>query len=160
MRTLLIILLIAMVSLTSGCYSLRKKFIRKKKYEEEPAYVTFKEYPTKPTREVYVDYYLFIRGWLEELEDSLQRGLGYTRQKRAINETVMNFEQIMIFFDSPEAKEKINPLYEELLKIQTEVEQGASMSDMKRNSLLRDVEKFKRRFEKDFNYTDAEQWMG
>ena len=161
MRKLLFFFLILTVVLGSGCHSLRKKFIRKKKYEkEEVAYVSFKEYPRKPTREVYLDYYLFVRGWLEELEDALERGLGYTRQKRAINEAVMNFEQLMYFFESDEAKKKINPLYEEILRIKIEVERGASMSELKRSSLLRDVGNFKRRFEKDFNYTDAEKWMG
>ena len=159
MKKALIFLLIMMVGSTSGCLALRKKFIRKKNYKEDPAYISFKEYPTKPSREVYIDYYLYIRGWLEELEDALERGLGYTRQKRAINEAVMNFEQIMVFFNTPEAKEKITPLYEELLRMKAEVEGGVSMSNLKRNSLLRDIDKFKRRFEKDFNYTDAEKWM-
>ena len=159
MKKALIFLLIMMVSLSSGCLALRKKFIRKRDYKEEPAYVSFKEYPTKPSREVYVDYYLYIRGWLEELEDALERGLGYTRQRRAINEAVMNFEQIMVFFRTPEAKEKITPLHEDLLKIKAEVEGGASMSSLKRTALLRDIDKFKRGFEKDFNYTDAEKWM-
>jgi len=158
MRGILIIFLIALIGLNSGCHTLRKKFIRKKKYKEEPAYVRFKEYPKRPTRDAYLDYYLFVRGWLEELVESLETGSGYKRQRRAINEAIMNVEQIMSFFNT-EGKDEFYPSYEELLEIRKQVERGVSLSSSKRYSLIRDIENWKRRFEKDFNYTDAEKWM-
>ena len=148
-----------MVFCDFGCYSLRKKFIRKKKTgKEAPVYVDFKEYPQTPSREAYINYYLFVRGWLDELTGALRKGVSFKRQKRAINEAIMNLEQIVSFYNS-EGKDKIYPFYEELLEIKGEIEKGSTLSSFRKNSLIRKIENFKRRFEKNFNYTDAEQWM-
>ena len=86
-----------MIFVNSGCHSIRKKFIRKKKSKEEvPVYIDFKDYPEIPSREAYIDYYLFVEGWLEELVGALKKGFSYKRQKRSIDEAIMNFEQIFI----------------------------------------------------------------
>ena len=145
--------------LTSGCHGLRKKFIRKKKYEEAPpVYVGVKEYPDKLTQEAYIDYNLFVRGWLEELQESLRTEGNVKREKRAINEAIMNIEQIIYFFND-EGKEAIYPIYEELLAIRTEIQRAPSMSSGKRNSLARRVENVERRFDSNFGYSEVEKWI-
>ena len=160
MKKSLIIFLIAILSLTSGCHSLRKKFIRKKKYEKEiPVYVDFKDYPDKPSRESYINYYLFVRGWLDDLTGALKKGISYKRQRRAINEAIMNLEQIIAFYDS-EGKDEVYPIYEKLQYFRDEITKSPNMSEIKRNLLIRKIEQLKRNFEKNFNYTDAEKWMG
>jgi hypothetical protein len=121
--------------------------------------VDFKDYPAKPSRDAYIDYYLFVRGWLDELVGALEKGISYKRQKRAIGEAIMNLEQIISFYNL-EGKNAIYPLYEELVAIEGEVKKSPNMSQIRRNSLIRKIEHFKRRFERDFNYTDAEKWMG
>ncbi len=159
MNRKIIILLILLVGLNSGCYNIRQKFIRKKKEKEElPVYVDFKDYPQAPSRQAYIDYYLFVRGWLGELTSALNKGLSYKRQKRAINESVMNLEQIISFYNL-EGKNKIYPFYEELLEIRKDIQRCPNMSDTKKNSLIRQIERFKRNFEREFNYSDAEKWM-
>lgn len=159
MRKIVILILSLMIFCDFGCYSIRKKFVRKKKSEKEtPVYVDFKDYPQKPSREAYINYYLFVRGWLDELVGALRKGLSVKRQKRAINEAVMNLEQIISFFNT-EGKDKVYPFYEELVEIKDEVDKSNVSSSFRKNSLIRKIENFKRRFEKNFNYTDAEQWM-
>lgn len=159
MKKTLVFSLVIMISLTSGCHSIRKKFVRKKKYKKEvPVYIDFKNYPVKPSRNAYINYYLFVRGWLDELIGALKKGVSHKRQKRAINEATMNLEQIISFYNL-EGKDKIYPLYEELLELQKEVERSPNMSEIKRNLLIRRIERFKRRFERDFNYSDAEKLM-
>lgn len=159
MRRVLFFFLIIMLSLTSGCYNLRKKFIRKKKYKKEAeVYVNFKDYPAKPTREAYINYYLFVRGWLDDLIEALKKGISYKRQRRAINEAIMNLEQIIAFYSS-EGKEALYPIYEELQGFREALDVSPNMSENKRNSLIRKVEQLKRTFEKNFNYSDAEKWM-
>ena len=151
--------LILVMLLGSGCHSLRKKFIRKKKHEEAPpVYIGVKDYPSKLTQEAYIDYNLFVRGWLEELHDSLRTSGNIKREKRAINEAIMNIEQIIYFFND-EGKEAIYPVYEELLALRTEIQRAPSMSSGKRNSLARRVENVKRRFENNFSYSDIEKWI-
>lgn len=159
MKKLLILLLIPVLVMTSGCYNLRKKFIRKKKIEDErPVYVDFKEYPKKPSRKAYIDYYIFTRGWLAELIDSLNKGLSYKRDKRAITQAIYNVEQMIASY-TPEGKDKIYSLYEALVAIKNDLNRNPNMSQTKRNSTIRKLEVIKRRFEKDFNYRDAEKWM-
>lgn len=159
MRKFFIYFIVTSILFTSGCHTLRKKFIRKKRYKKEtPVYVDFKDYPAKPSRQAYIDYYLFVRGWLDELAESLKRGLSFKREKRAISQALMNFEQMLSFYDL-EGKKKIYPLYEELLAIKKEIEKNPNTNEVKRNFLIRKIEYFKRRFEKDCNYTDIEGWI-
>jgi len=159
MRKLITILLLAVCLLSSGCHSLRKKFVRKKKYKkEQPVYIDFKEYPEKITQEAYIDYYLFVRGWLDELLGAFEQNDSFKRKRRAINEAIMNIEQIIFSFNR-EGKDAIYPIYQELVSIRKEIEQRPNMSQIKSNSLKRRTENVKRRFEKGFNYTDAEKWI-
>ena len=160
MKKALVFFLIVMFSITSGCSNIRKKFIRKKKYKKEvPVYVDFKDYPTKPSQDAYINYYLFVRGWLDDLIEALKKGISYKRQRRAINETIMNLEQIIDFYDA-EGKDAVYPIYEELQGFREAMVKSPNMSEAKRNSLIRKIEQLKRKFEKNFNYTDAEKWMG
>jgi len=159
MRKIPTFLLIALLILPGGCHSLRKKFTRKKKYEKEPpVYIDFKDYPSSPSREDYINYYLFVRGWLDDFKETLHKGISHKRAKRAVNEAIMNFQQIISFFNE-EGKEEAYPLYEELLDIKKQVERIPNMSVTKRNSVARKVENLKRRFEQKFSYTDAKKWM-
>ena len=160
MKKLLVVFLIAMLSVTSGCHSLRKKFTRKKKNTKElPVYVDFKDYPTKPLREDYINYYLFVRGWLDDLVEALKKGISYKRQRRAINEAIMNLEQIITFYNT-EGKDAVYSIYEELQGFKEEMVKSPNMSETKRSFLIRKLQRLKRQFERDFNHTDAEKWMG
>jgi hypothetical protein len=71
----------------------------------------------------------------------------------------MNVEQMIAFYSS-EGKDAIYPLYEELRYFREAIMKSPNMSETSRNSLIRKIEQLKRRLEKDFNYTDAEKWMG
>ncbi|MDD3296223.1 MAG: hypothetical protein PHU64_02565 [Candidatus Omnitrophica bacterium] len=164
MRKVIILIIAGVVFFTSGCQNIRKKFIRKKKAKADaPVYVDFKDYPERPSRDAYIDYSLFVRGWLDEfsqaLGDSAISGSGnYKRARRAINEAVMNLEQIISFY-TPQGKDKIYPLYEQALSIKKEVNNNPNMSNLIKNSFRRKAEGIRRRFEKEFNYTDAEKWL-
>lgn len=159
MKKLFVAFLIFSLAFNSGCHALRKKFVRKKRSQKElPVYVDFKEYPERPSGDAYMDYYLFVRGWLDELLAALKKGISYKRQRRAISEAIMNTEQIISFFNI-EGKEEIYPIYEDLLSLRQQIEKTPNMGEPRRNSLIRKIEQLKRRFEKGFNYSDAEQWM-
>lgn len=164
MRKILILLLVGIIFSTSGCYTLRKKFVRKKKYQkEEPVYINFKDYPAKPSRDAYVDYFLFVKGWLDDLTESLRierlnTGYNNKREKRAINGAVMNLEQIISFFNQ-EGKEKIYPLYVDLVKVRNAMEKEPNMSQPRRSLMLQKIEHFRRAFEAEFKYSEAQKWM-
>ena len=159
MRKTFILLLILVMFSASGCHTVRKKFTRKKKREEViPVYVDFKNYPETPSVDAYIDYYLYTRGWLDELIGALDKGISFKRTKRAINEAIMNMEQLVVFY-TEEGKEEFYQLYEDFVKVREDVLKYRNMSQNKRNVLIKKIERLKREFEKEFNYVDAEQWM-
>lgn len=159
MRKISIAVLLIMCIVCCGCHSLRKKFIRKKKYhKEELVYVDFKEYDNSLSVEAYNDYYVFVRGWIDELIGSLNKGMSFKRQKRAIDEIIMNIEQMMAFYNQ-EGKDRIYPLYEDFLAAGEDVRRSPNMSDIQKSSLIRRLEHYKRRFESEFNYKDAQAWI-
>ena len=157
MRRFTAIFLILCLFSTSGCHSIRKKFTRKKRPKKDvPVYVHFKEYDEQPSREAYLDYYLFVRGWLDEFIEALQKGVSYKRQKRSLDEAIMNLEQIIAFLNH-DGKEYIYPMYEEFLEIRQDI--SPNMTQNRRNTYVRRTEVLKRNFEKEFNYIAAEKWM-
>jgi len=159
MRRICLILLIFVMFFSCGCHSVRKKFVRKKRAEkEELVYVDFKEYPEVPSTEAYINYYLYVRGWLDELLGALDKGTSFKRKKRAIEETIMNLEQIMVYFNE-EGRERLYPIYDEFVEVEEEIKKNRTMSENKSNNLIKKIERLKREFEKDFNYVDAEKWM-
>ncbi len=159
MRSALYLLLILFLFFSAGCYTLRKKFIRKKQFKKEkPVYVDFKEYPQKPSREAYLTYYLFVRGWLDELKESLISEQNVKRQRYAINQAIMNVEQIISFYNL-EGKESIYPLYAELLEIRRLIESGPRLGQVQRNLVISKIEHFKRNFDANFSYQKIEEWL-
>jgi len=159
MRKTIIIMLTFSLFLSSGCHTLRKKFIRKKKYRKEtPVYVDFKDYPEVPPPSAYRDYFLFVKGWLEELKSALERGMSWKRQKRAIDEAIMNVEQMFVFFNE-EGKEQLNSFYLDFVSLKEDVYVNPTMNDLKRLRAIKTTESLKRRFEREFKFSNAEQWM-
>ncbi len=152
----LIILLAILVDL-SGCYTLRKKFIRKKKKEEPIVYVNFKEYPQVPTKEVYLDYYLFVQGWLEELYDALTITYNRKKQKQAIEEAIANTQQ-MIFFFNEEGKKQASSFYSELLEIKKLIN-TPTLNPIQKQRLAERVEKLMRLFPRIFCWSKASMWL-
>ena len=159
MKKVLSLLLILLIFCGSGCHSVRKKFVRKKQIEKDaPVYVDFKDYAKEPSRDNYINYYLFVKSWLDDLVEALKKQSSYKRQKQAVNETILNFEQIVSFYNQ-EGKEKVSSLHQELLEMKAEVEKSPNMSEMKKYALIREISLFKREFERKLNYTDAKEWI-
>ncbi len=154
---LLVFLGLAIVS-SGGCRTLRDKFIREKTEEEAPVYVAFREYPDKPTRQVYTDYYLYTRGWLGELTKALDKGISHKRQRYAAEQALMNLEQIISFFNQ-DGRDAIEPLQEALQAIQAEINRIPNLSQTRRNFLIRKVQRVTREFGSSYSYSKVEEWL-
>ncbi|MCM8819853.1 MAG: hypothetical protein NC925_03550, partial [Candidatus Omnitrophica bacterium] len=74
------------------------------------------------------------------------------------NEAIANFEQIISFFN-PQGKERIYPLYEQLISIKKDIEQNKGVDQIHISNIIHKIENFKRHFETEFSYTDAKKWM-
>lgn len=142
-----------------GCISLRKKFVRKRQtLQEEPVYVNFKEYPATPKSELYRDYWVFLRGWLDEAIKNIDVSGNRKRAKHSFEEAVANIENIVLLFNE-EGKKKIDPLYKELLSAKSDFEKRVNMSEIERDGFLRRVEKIKEDFEYNFAYSRIKPWL-
>lgn len=147
------------VFFTSGCYTLRKKFVRKKTYQKEPpVYVDFKDYNQEASPDTYVDSYLYLRGWLDELSETLRNEQNFKREKRAINETIKNFNQIVSFYNT-QGKEAVTYLGQNLTDIKDEIEKNPYRDTIIKNNIVRKIDDFRRKFETDCKYSNAKQWM-
>ncbi|MFZ5799857.1 MAG: hypothetical protein ACOY3D_00540 [Candidatus Omnitrophota bacterium] len=83
----------------SGCQTLKKKFTRKPKGEEENVEEVIyapQDYPAKvvSTQELYRNYYALVRGWAQELDDALVEGGNHKRQVMCITEMVNNLNKM------------------------------------------------------------------
>jgi len=77
----------------TGCASLRKKFIRKKKVTKEtPHYSRIREYDNVPTMELYTKHYIFWKSWHREIMELL--GQNSKKDKRCIDEMIGNLEDM------------------------------------------------------------------
>lgn len=160
-RWVYIITIFCIVLSFEGCYSLRKKFVRKKKLErkeEEPVYLDLKSYPVKPPLSVYNDYYVFIDGWLDELEDALKRKVSWKREKRAVDQVLMNFEQMLYFFEDDKKKE-FDHIYNKIVRLRENIYKTPEKKEGEINRLVRDIEDLRRILDRDMNPTIMEKWM-
>ena len=158
MEKIIVFFLMINILFINGCYTVRKKFVRESKYQKDTTvYVDFKDYPEALSRDAYLDYYLFIQGWLDELIQALARGGNRKKQKQAINEVIINFEQVRYFFNE-EGKEKTSPLYGEFLEVREKIH-DPYLDDTERGNLIRKVESTKREFERVLRWSNASLWM-
>ena len=143
----------------SGCYALRKKFVRKRRKEiPPPLYLDLKEYPQVPTKDMYDQYYLYVRGWLDELIHTIEEKPNAKRQKKSIDEAVMNFEQIMYFYNE-EGRKVAEPLYKELISLREEIHSPYFALSGNFSLTVGKIARLKRDFEKNFSYEDALGWI-
>jgi len=151
------LILLSIAILFFGCYSLRKKFVRKKRVSPPSVYVDFKEYKSPPSSQLYQDYYLFACGWLEELIKGLRFSQNTKKQRQAIEEAIFNMEQMMVFLNE-EGRNKLSLLYKELLEIKKEI-YSSFLNDPRRESLIKKTEKILRRLSSQFSLSKASVWM-
>ena len=154
-RKFFIVVLLAFM--ICGCYSLRKKFVRKKKMTKKmPVYVDFKTYQEPKSQKIYEDYYLFACGWLEELIKSLNFTGNRKKQKQAIDEALMNIEQMMVFLNQ-EGKEELSLIYEELLKIKEKI-YSPFLNGIEKELIVKEIEKILRKLHSQFSWSKIAKW--
>jgi len=144
----------------SGCYGVRKKFIRKKKASEEPpVYVNLKEYSNVPVEQVYRDYHVFLRGWLDDLVLSLQDNGSWKRSKKAIDEALRNFSQMRFFFND-EGTQATNEMFDTLLAVKEYVYiPSHDTSDNDHARWIDKIKRLQRKVEKMLPYDNVKPWL-
>jgi len=106
MSRIIPVLLIAALSLTSGCYNIRKKFIRKKKAAvETPVYIDFQSYPEAAGRGDAAQRVVFIRSWLEEAVKHLDEGGNFKRVRYSLSEALSIMSDLEGSYTGPDLVE-------------------------------------------------------
>lgn len=150
--------MILIASLCMGCTSIRRKFVRKKKSQEEAqVYVTLKDYAGVPTEKAYRDYYVFVRGWLDDLKAALQEQGSWKRSKKSIDEALMNFSQIYQGLNE-EGKKECQDILQEFAAIKQTV-YNTSLFSSDTTRLVERVDRLKRTFEKKMSYEVVEGYL-
>ncbi|MCK4916782.1 MAG: hypothetical protein KAJ14_06500 [Candidatus Omnitrophica bacterium] len=159
MEKIIYLFIAIMIFISSGCYGLRKKFIRKKKYQKEPTvYIDLKDYSTQPVEGEYLYYYLYLKGWFEELVKAVEKDISPKRQKLAANEVANNLERAMTFLNT-EGKNEIYSIYEEFLELKKDIEHSSNFTQNKKNFLLLKIRSIKSQVERKFNWVDVKKWL-
>jgi len=158
-KQVFVIVLLVMAANLTGCHALREKFVRKNKKDiPPPLYLDLKEYPKVPTKDMYNEYYLFVRGWLQELKIAIKDNISHKRQKKSIDEALKNLEQIMYYY-TEEGKKQIQPIYERFVAVQDKIHDPYFPTLGNYSMILRQIERIQRDFEKKFTFDKALQWM-
>ena len=151
------VIFIAIIALFTGCYSVRRKFIRKKESEEpHPVYVDFKEYPKERPNNLYDNYYLFAEAWMDEIINGLSGSYNYKRQRYAFNEIIRNLKKMDDIF-AKEGRDKLKPIYNEIVNLSKKV--SPNMTNIDRIFILRRMEAIEMKFSEGFKHSRVSQWI-
>lgn len=150
MKREIVFLIVVSLFFSSGCRAITSKFVRKKDVKKEPTvYAMPREYPLSDNKELYIDYYVYARGWMKELVSGLQ---SQTDKKivASCQSVVENLTGLRAFFEEqPDYQERMDYYIVEFQDIlDTFQEHKASVFDLER--FVYRVEKLRKDFEKDF----------
>jgi len=151
---LLLIGLLILVFEECGCEAFVKKFRRKPKKEEqaqEEMVFVPQEYPSLfvNKEEAYRQYFLYWKGWQDELINALLSRTSLKKQLSCIDEAIKNLLQLKTIL----AEEKVKPLdayIAELNALRNNIEQDPYSNNTTQNRYS--AEKIKRNILRDFSY--------
>ena len=158
MRKIIYFLFIFFILSACGCSTMRKKFVRAKHKEVDPAvYVDYKDYDQIPSPEHYKDYYLFAQAWLSEAAQSLDSSCNRKKQAQSFSEALVNIEQMFYFLDE-EGRLELSAITGRLKKLEKDIPLF-SRNEMRKNMAVREIENLMRDFKRKFSMKNAAQWM-
>jgi hypothetical protein len=146
MKNILYCLLAFFLLLPSGCYSLRKKFVRKKDAQAESTIcVDLKEYPKGDSRSAYLDHAVFFRGWVSEAMHILEQNGNRKRIAYSMQEAADSLRGMADLCDDV-SKGGIDLLRQKLLDLRSEfLLSGVNINE--RHFIL-ELEMIRKKFEK------------
>lgn len=129
-KYLIIVFICLSVVSFSGCESVRRKFVRKSKAEQDnPEEVIYapQEYPVEvmSNEQLYRQYYTLWKGWHQELMEVLSGGQNHKKQVGCITEIVNNLNKMKDLLE-PEAQVGLDGYIQKILPIKDEIIAGRS----------------------------------
>ena len=137
----------------SGCASVQKKFIRKKKIPERiPVAIYYEQpiYQKKYSNEYYYkNHYMFWRSWQGDLINDFKGG-NQKKLKRSAQEALSNLTQMNDYL-KPEKQNALKPMIDSLSGIVEKIESG-QLSPSSQSGLCSETERIRRIVSNDFYY--------
>jgi len=123
-KTRILMIILAMSFLFSGCAQIKDKFIRKPKEEKTQThkYLAVKKYDVRPSLALYRKRYVLWKNWHKELL-SILRAANHKKSVVSIEQEVSNlFDMQNMLVD--EKAEGLHKLIEQMLKIERDIKKG------------------------------------
>jgi len=153
-------LLIVLTIFSCGCYTLRKKFVRKKDNVKETAvYLDLKNYPVGAASvEDYQDNVSYLNGWLDEAASNLTENGNRKRVRHSLAEAVESMENIIDSYND-DGKRFVKHIYDDLKEIRDDFTKKSASTVVDCNAFKGRIETLKASFAQNFNYREAKQWL-
>jgi len=153
-NNIFIISFIILFIFLNGCAPILKKFVRKRRRTQSaPLYLKPREYPSLSNKELYNEYFVYIRGWMQELIQALKDKISRKKIIASCKGVIENLTYLKSFFHTqPHQLKKIDFYIKEYTQIQESFEKGNVSSALWEKFIYR-AEKLQRDFEKDFRYS-------
>ena len=151
-RIQLLIVLLAAALITSGCASIKDKFIRKPKEEEKETrrYQVVREYDVHPNMDLYTKRYIFWKNWNKELLETIA-GDNHKKRVVAVEQAVSNlYDMKRMLVD--EKGDQLQGLIDEMTDVEETIK-NERITGANRVRIRRKVESVGRNVKKDFSYT-------
>jgi len=147
---------VAVLSL-SGCATLKRKFVRKKKKEEKQKVVLALEDYDKliDYHELYKKHYLLWGYWHDELISALEKS--YKKQRVCIDQVLEHLDSLKKYI-TPEKASLLEEYISRLEKIRKRL-YGRSLNDIEKDRISRELEKLKRLIDKEFRYSEIKSYI-
>ena len=152
-KKLWLLLAVLMLLDLSGCASVQKKFIRKKKTPERIPVAIFYEQPVyqKKYSNVYYykTHYMFWRSWQGDLIEDLKGG-NEKRRRRSAEEALSNLTEMNNYL-TPGKQKELKPTLDSLSQIVQKIE-NSQVTPSSESGLRSDAEQIRRVVSNDFYY--------
>jgi len=139
-----------------GCDAFVRKFTRKAKKDnlpKEEMVLAPEEYkPTQDKEELYRQYFLFWKSWVDELSTALAHNTSHKRQVSCAEEAIKSLLNLKTLLNE-EAQKKLDIYINGMKEIEASV--SADLYGNYNNSVIRSVEQSRRNILRDFSYQKA-----
>lgn len=142
----------------TGCATLRRKFVRKKKKEEQKPTVilALKDYDKLINyQDLYKKHFLLWQYWQEELISAL--GQNFKKQRECIDQALENLSALEKYI-TPDKKSTLDTYLARLDKIRKRL-YGRSLNSIEKDRIKRELEKIKRLVDKGYRYSKIKSYI-
>jgi len=159
-KTILYLFAVCLLADLTGCASLRKKFIRKKRKEEaekSTVVLALEDYDKLiDYHNLYKKHFLLWQYWCDELISSFE--MNYKKQKVCADQSLENLSSLKKYVTSSK-KEPLGTYIQRFEKIKLQIDRRKISNDIEKSRTVREIEKLKRLVDKEYRYSKIKAFI-